>query len=274
MFGGSRRTAVVLASVLLASPALAEPKGASEKDKQLASELVKKAIARSQAGDHSAAIDIYLQAYTIVPNSILLSNIGAEYQQSGKQQEALRYFCMYLDKDPTGTNAPYATLQAKALQRLLGKHVDDDDVCAGVKPRPIRRPDPPPPPPPPPKDPPIDEPHGDTTLKYVGVASVIAGIGAFGFSAYAGLKGKSISDEINSHPKDQPWPDNIKALQKSGESYNTQAIASVIVGGLLVATGAILFVVSRPSASSEPSHDKSIIGVTPTTTGLAVFGTF
>jgi hypothetical protein len=46
------------------------------------------------------------------------------------------------------------------------------------------------------------------------------------------------------------------------------------VGGVLVATGAILFVVSRPSASSEPSHDKAIIGVTPTTNGLAVFGTF
>jgi tetratricopeptide (TPR) repeat protein len=138
MLGGSRFTATLVASWLIASPALADPrdaKGASDKDKQVASELVKKAIARSQAGDHSAAIDIYLQAYTIVPNSLLLSNIGSEYQQSGKQKEALRYFCMYLEKEPNGTNAVYATTQARSLQALLGnKHVEDDDVCAPAKP--------------------------------------------------------------------------------------------------------------------------------------------
>jgi tetratricopeptide (TPR) repeat protein len=256
---------VVLASILLAGPARAEPKGPSENDKQLAGELVKKAIARSQAGDHSAAIDIYLQAYTIVPNSILLSNIGAEFQQSGKPQEALRYFCMYLKKAPNGSNAPYATLQAKALQIRLGHpDVDDEDVCVPVKSSK------PPPPPPPPE---TDEPHGDSTVKYVGIVSAVAGVAALGISAYAGLKGKAISDQINTHPIGQPWPDNIKALEKSGENYNTLAITTVIGGGVLVATGAILFVVGRPSAS-EPSHDKATVRVTPTTNGFAVFGTF
>jgi hypothetical protein len=178
---------------------------------------------------------------------------------------------LYLDKDPTGTNAVYATSQAKALQILLGnKHVDDDDVCAPPKHTP-------PPPPPPPPEPPIEEPHGDTTLKYTGVAVGVAGIIAFGISGYAGYEGKTISDKINSQPKGQPWPDNIRQLQKSGENYNTLAITTVIGGGVLVATGAILFVVSRPSASTEPSRDKadkSIVRVTPTLNGLAVFGTF
>jgi tetratricopeptide (TPR) repeat protein len=279
MIGGSRRTAVVLASVLLASPALAEPKAPSEKDKQIAGELVKKAIARSQAGDHSAAIDIYLQAYTIVPNVILLSNIAAQFQQSGKLPEALHYFCLYLEKDPTGTNAVYATSQAKALQILLGnKHVDDDDVCAPAKPEPRqpRQPRPRPPPPPPPETP-IEEPHGDTTLKYTGLAVGVTGLVALGISAYAGYEGKVISDKINSQPKGQPWPDNIRQLQKSGENYNTLAVATVIGGGVLVATGAILLVVSRSSASSEPSRDKadkSIVHVTPTPNGFAVFGVF
>src|SRR5689334_18696804 len=128
MIGASRATAVLLVCGAMAGPALAEP---TEKDKQVAGDLVKKAIARSQAGDHAAAIDLYLKAYTIVPNSILLSNIGTEFQASGKPSQALRYFCMYLDKDPGGTNAPYATLQAKALQGELGNaDVDDRDVCA------------------------------------------------------------------------------------------------------------------------------------------------
>ena len=182
---------------------------------------------------------------------------------------------MYLEKDPTGTTAVYATSQAKSLQKLLGnKHVDDDDVCAPAKPEP--RPGPRPPPPPPP-EPPTGEPHGDTTLKYTGVGVGITGLVALGISAYAGYQGKVISDKINSQPKGQPWPDNIRQLQKSGENYNTLAVATVIGGGVLVATGAILLVVSRPGASSEPSHDKadkSIVHVTPTPNGFAVFGTF
>src|SRR5581483_4578905 len=134
MSGGSRIVAALVASCLIASPALAEP-GQSAKDKQVANELVKKAIARSQAGDHSAAIDIYLQAYTIVPNSLLLANSGSEFEKSGKPEEALHYFCLYLENDPNGTNAVYATSHAKLLQGMLGnKHVTDENMCDPPKP--------------------------------------------------------------------------------------------------------------------------------------------
>src|SRR5262245_38166086 len=139
MSRGSRLTGALLA-FCLAGPAHAEPKPATDKDRQIANELVKRAIAKSQAGEHAAAIDIYLQAYTIVPSSILLSNIGTEYQHSGKFAEALRYFCMYLEKDPSGTNATYATAQAKKMQIELGNtRVDDRDVCAPPRTQPRRK---------------------------------------------------------------------------------------------------------------------------------------
>ena len=134
MTGGTRCIAVALASALLAGPALADPKAPSDKDRQVASDLVKKAIARSQAGDHAGAIKLYNLAYALVPNSLLLSNIGAEYQQDGMYKDALDYFCKYLQEDPAGTNAPYARSQAKILGRQLGKKKPADrDVCAAVK---------------------------------------------------------------------------------------------------------------------------------------------
>ncbi|HEY6177221.1 MAG TPA: hypothetical protein VIX73_22345, partial [Kofleriaceae bacterium] len=131
MTGALRPAAVVVAAMLAtAAPAFAQSKQPSQKDLQTASDLVKKAIARSQAGDHAAAIKIYNQAYTLVPNSLLLSNIGAEFQQDGMYKEALDYFCKYLEQDPAGTNAPYARSQAKILQRQLGrKRIDERDVC-------------------------------------------------------------------------------------------------------------------------------------------------
>src|SRR5262245_52492348 len=95
------RAFTVLAVVCAAGHASAEPASASAQ--QQASDLVKKAIAKSQAGDHEGAIKLYLDAYTLVPNPILLSNIGSEYQQVKKAVEALKYFCKYLEKDPTGS---------------------------------------------------------------------------------------------------------------------------------------------------------------------------
>jgi len=285
MASGSRRATALLASFLVASPAFAEPKGPSEKDKQFAGELVKKAIARSQAGDHAAAIEIYLQAYTIVPNPLLLPNIGAEFQQSGKPQEALHYFCLYLEKDPDGTNATFATSKAKALQIQLGnKNVDDDDVCAPPKPvkKPVKEPT---------KEPvkevikepaprqPLDEDTassggGSSKLKYVGLVVGIAGLGAVGIGTYDGLQAKTISDQLTNHPQNTPWPDNIKDLQRRGQAYENLQIGFLAGGVALVTTGAILFFVGRSDESSRRSRDKAMVNVTPTTNGFAVFGTF
>src|SRR5580704_1959596 len=83
-----------------------------------------------QAGDLELAIELYKQAYDVVPTPILLSNIGSEYEQAKKPVLALKYFCKYLDADPTGSNASYATAKAKALQIDLGTPVTDDaSVC-------------------------------------------------------------------------------------------------------------------------------------------------
>ena len=321
MMRGSRIALVVAALAAAASPTLADSKPPSERDRQIASDLVKKAIARSQAGDHAAAIKIYLQAYTLVPNSLLLSNIGAEFQQDGLYKEALDYFCKYLEQDPAGTNAPYARSQAKILQRQLGrKRSDGGDVCA------VARTDEPA------SDPPVrqaaadrseradrpdrDDGHADRTepddkrparrdkparertaqrgrgddaagnelsdtpqvrssgsptLMWGGVAAGVVGVGAGIYGIWAGVKGKQISDQISSHDPTQPWPANIRELQKSGEDYNRNQVIGLIAGGALVTTGVVLFVLSR---SDAPDHTDKVVRVVPTTNGFTVFGRF
>jgi tetratricopeptide (TPR) repeat protein len=293
MTARSRTAAALLASVALASPAAipawADPSPPPEKDKQLASDLTKKAIVKSQAGDHNSAIDLYLKAYTIVPNSILLSNIGAEYQQSDRPEQALRYFCMYLDKDPSGTNAPYAAAQARSLQIELGnKDVDDRDVCA--KPRPRARPRPEPKDPPPEPEPgvgpggrPVREPEpvarddraskGDT-LKYVGIGAGIGGAVAVGVGIYAGIRASAISDEISTHDRTMKWPNDIQDLQRRGQSYENVQIGALVAGGVAVTAGVILYVLSRSDSPSERPGDKAALTVSPTTNGFVVLGRF
>ncbi len=276
MIGGSRTTAAVLAALLIASPAIADPKPPTDKEKQAAGELVRKAIARSQAGDHAGAIDLYQQAYAIVPSSVLLSNIGSELQQSGKLQDALHYFCMYLESDPGGTNAPYATSQAKALQIQLGqKPVDDRSVCAAT-PEVV----PVPPPAPNPYDAklaaaPVDHDAAahHTTLQYAGAGIAVAGLAALGFGIYAGVHAKTLSDEVSGHNNALPWPANIRSIEHSGQRYEDLQIGFLISGGALTATGAILFVVGRPDRA-ESASDRTALRITPTRNGVAVAGRF
>jgi hypothetical protein len=280
---GRRILAALLASSLIGGPAVAEPKGPSERDKQLASELVKKAIAKSTAGDHGAAIEIYRQAYKIVPNSILLSNIASEFEKSNKLVEALRYFCLYLDEDPRGTMAPYATSRARVLQLKLGNDsIDDTDVCAVALERkePGRR-EPVDPEPPedrgprdvaPPKDPEPPAPTATDSLKYGALVSAIAGVGALGVGVYAGVRARSISDEISAHDRDDPWPGDIRAVERRGETFENIQIAGLIAGGVLATTATVLYVVRR-SRSNEKSSD-SAITLAPTTNGVVVLGRF
>src|SRR5450432_3063531 len=80
---GSLR-ATALALVVSTTIAQAQPKQPTQTQMQQAGELVKKAIARSQSGDHALAIELYQQAYNVAPNAVLLSNIGSEYEQAQK----------------------------------------------------------------------------------------------------------------------------------------------------------------------------------------------
>ena len=78
MMGRPRALAACLASLLVASPVMAQPKSPpSRPPQELANDLVKQAITKSQAKDHLGAIDLYLQAYSLIPQHTLLSTSAA-----------------------------------------------------------------------------------------------------------------------------------------------------------------------------------------------------
>lgn len=290
----SHTFAAIVGAALAAGPAAADPAPPpppSAQDKALANELIKKAIARSRAGDHEAAIEIYFQANTLAPNPLLLSNVASEYQQNNMPDEALKYFCLYLEKDPSGSNAPYATSQVKLLKRQQGVKFDASDVCATPpddRPHKPKRHDPPDDKPStdPPRDrpremPPRDTPRLDTTvqrdsgnptLMYTGLAAGIAGIAATGAGIYYGLQAKSISDDLSAQDQTHMWPDGVRDMQHRGQHDEDLQISFLVAGGVLVTAGVVLYVVSRPDGTEHA--DKAMVRVAPTTNGFAVFGRF
>jgi len=276
---------------LLALPSLAHAQPTASQLQQ-ASDLVKKAIAKSQAGDHALAIDLYKQAYQIIPTPILLSNIGSEYDQTGRSVEALKYFCKYLDADPTGSNASYATAKAKALQIDLGNPVSDDaSVC---------KPPPPPPPPPakvaatpvaPPPEPGeapsggadahegADD-HPGRTLELTGAA--IAAVGAAGVvvGVIYGLKAKSLNDQIDHHAIHDPWPASIDGVpiadwSSQGAAWNRDTYIFAIGGGVALAAGVALLVYGHGQSSPAPADRVSLVPtLSPAGGGVVAVGRF
>jgi hypothetical protein len=281
--GFVRRHASTYAVVVaLGASAYAQP---ASQVKARAQQLAKDAAAKSQAGNHDDAIDLYNQAYMLVPVPLLLSNIGAEYQLEGKRNDAVRYFCRYLKDDPTGAAASYATTQVKELQGQLGNAIDDHDPCT-VKPKPVAVAPVAPPTPPPETTPPAPtvqhvelksagllEPDaaGSTlattttsepsdgpnhTLEYAGIG--VAGVGAVatGIGVFYMVKGKELSDAISGHPQGTAWPATINGVAISdwgsaGHQDNLNAEAFSIAGGVALVGGVVLFIVGRPGPNDK-----------------------
>ena len=279
--GRLRACACVVA--LAPAMALAQPKG----DVQKAGELVKQAIAKSQAGDHEGAIALYQKAYAVVPQPMLLSNIGSEYQHANKPDDAVKFFCRYLAADPTGVNSQYATSQVKTLQIQLGHQVDDKDVCKVIPPRTATRPPPPPELTPPTSPEPTPELTGtadhptetptDTggsnkkTLEYAGFGIAGAGAVLFAIGTYYGVEAKRISDSITNHSKTAPWDPNIRATEAEGQSDENKQIGFMIAGGVVMVGGAVVALIGHNRAAE---HVAIAPAATPSSVGLVVSGGF
>jgi serine/threonine-protein kinase len=272
-----------MASLVLAARALAQP---TTQPKQQAGDLTKRAIAKSQAGDHQAAIELYLQAYDIVPLAMLLSNVGAEYQKLKKPADALKYFCMYLEKDPKGGTASFATTQAKLLRHDLGDDdVTDADVCQ-PRAKPVEPPKLPPPmttpqpPPSPPATPPATPPAAPTptvvdrggTLRVTGLGLGVVGLIGLGVGGYFGWKAKDLADQITNHPIGDPWPSDIKQIEADGEAAERKQVIFLAAGGALAVTGTVLYFMGRSRRSERTVAVQPT--ATPDTLGLAISGGF
>lgn len=304
-------TAVALASLMLASPALAQ-KAPSAKDQQLASDLLQRAFAKLDASDYGAAIELFNKAYELVPDPLLLSNIGAAYEKDGNPRAALVNFCKYLSMAPTGTGAAFAAAQVRSLHVELGNDAaTEQEACAAIKkgkrrgePKPARseqvrvEPDPVEEAEPEPSTKPAkpartaSKPPGETEIilgtgeqterdrggrptEGAGISTLsYVGIatGALGLGSL-GLGGYYTYRAIDLTEKTDAEDDPTKkaALRRQGESAEKRQIIALATGGALVTAGIIMYVLGR---TSDSNADKRTVQVTPTSNGFVVFGAF
>lgn len=274
---------LVLVSALLAAPVSAEIDAAS---RAKARELTERAIEKTKAGEHEAAIELYLRAYEMSSEAILLSNIGSAYQTLGRRERALRYFCRYLEADPTGKLSGFAREQASQLATDLGNRgpacekprdanpaeapSSDDELAttpegandrttggpsikasAEVGPR--------------------REPGAALPLRISGLVIAGGGVVGLGLGGYYGYVGKHASDVISGNQ--DGWTSDELAQQKIGERANRNMKIALIGGGAAVVAGAALYFWGR-SMRVEEQRLAVVPQLSPESSGLVLSGVF
>jgi hypothetical protein len=220
-------TFIVVAMCLFASAAFAAPS------------LADQAAARSKAGNHAAAIELYRQAYELESNPVLLVRMAHEHRLAGDARQALAYFCSYIYVDAAGELADEASTHARALAAKLGNPTQSDHDACATKPGKAR-----------PVAPTsvemlsetvIQKPPRITKREIVGLSLMGGSLVSLGLVVLETRKVGDLVDEIEAN---QPGAD-LDALESRKASAELRQKVYLVVGGATLFTGGILYVLGR-----------------------------
>ncbi len=293
---------LALVSALCASPFVGSAAAQSDAaSRAKARDLTERAIEKVRAGDHEAAIELYLRAYELSSEAILLSNIGSAYQSLGRRERALRYFCRYLESEPNGKVAGFAREKAEQLAGELGNRTTAcERPSAAGKPATGDKPSAP-------AasaaggDGPSDgdgdedrderrqltdalkvndrvetsdgsqEPAYAGPMRIGGLVVTGGGVVALGIGGYYGYVGKQASDRITNNQ--DGWTSDVLAEQERGKLANRNMKIYLVSGGIAVTAGVTLYLIGR-SLRTEENRVSIAPQVSPEGSGVAVFGSF
>jgi len=227
-------------------------------------------------GKYQEAIDEYQKAYEIGGDPPMLYNIAQAYRLNDQPVEAIRFYRRYLQRQPNARNREDVERKISDLEKTV------EERRKAAVPPPPPPPTPPPvvvapvvtPPPPPPVVEPVPEPSPVTpppaepavshkALKIVGWSFVGVAAIAGGAAGYFAQVAKDKADKISSlSTMGLTFEPGVAAVERNGKNANLAAIILAGTSGALLATGAILLIVSRspsaPDGAAPPSAQASI----------------
>ncbi|HTL34018.1 MAG TPA: tetratricopeptide repeat protein [Kofleriaceae bacterium] len=204
-------------------------------------DLLAQAAAKSHAGDHMAAIELYERVYRQESSMDLLVTIGNEYRKAGKADEALQNYCAYLAIEPNGDEAVFAAGEVASLEIALGRAGGGVCVPGSVPTVPAEPMLPPIMPPAVRQGPPTTN-SSLSQRELAGIVTGAAGLVGLATGIYYGAQSKDISDQISNHSPATPWPSNIKDLERDGQHYETMQNIFLVGGAIATGVGVYLTV--------------------------------
>jgi len=171
-------------------------------------------------GYYAKAAEEYKTAYELDRRPEMLFNIAQAYRLADDKQQALDYYQQYLAAQPEGLGAAESRQHVEELQRQI-------EAARAA----------PPPPPPPPA---ATELRSSPALRIAGLATAGGGAIALGIGIKFGIDARAAGDDISKHTGD--WTLADQAHYEAGQRAQTIMVIAYVTGGVLVATGGVLYV--------------------------------
>jgi tetratricopeptide (TPR) repeat protein len=220
----------------------------SDADKTRAAALFNKSVDAYRQGDFKRAIELLDQAYVLDPQPVLVYNRARAAEGLGNIDTAISGYEKFLSEEPKAPDRGAIEQRVATLKRQR------DERAALEHERDARREQPPPlttttpaqpsPAPPPPPAESAEQRPSRSPLPYV-----VAGVGAAGLvtGALFGILALSKKDDAVAEPVQRESID----LKGTADGLATVSTASFIVGGVLVAAGAVWWLVDRRAFKND-----------------------
>jgi tetratricopeptide (TPR) repeat protein len=291
---GRRAVGALAVAVAMAVAPGARAQPSAEVQKQ-ATDLVNDGIKLQSKRDYDGAVGKYKAAYCLIPEPALVYNIGTAYQEASRGAEAASYFRLYLKIAPSGDLASDAKAAVKELKDKTGSV--GQIVCEAPKPpEPTCGPD---------EDlvdgackarPPTCVPpqelvagrcmavlsagsegggggHRNNKLFYGGLGAAGAGAVALTVGIVYGIKAKNASDALSNHTSG-PWTQELLDKEKAGKDAERNQIIFTVVGGALVAGGAVMVVLGLRHHGGDETATSVVPWLDADGAGVALTGSY
>ncbi len=239
------------------------------------------------------AIVKFKEAYRLQPEARSLFNIAQSYRLKGDCVEALGFYKTFKRNYPTEQTdkVDKFIIEMDACAKAVRPADPIKPVVTpdAVKPDPVKpadtvKPDPIPPVVTPKPDPikpelvsvspppaagPLDgrpptRPAARSWMKWTGIATMGVGVIAMGLGAKFALDGRKLGDDLREACAISCTSAQALAIEDNGQAANSRAVIGVAVGGVAIAGGIVLFVLSRSAGETPPS-----VSITPTRGGAS-----
>ena len=212
-----------------------------------------------QLAEYDAAIKDFKEAFRISDSPGYLYNIAQAYRLKGDCREAATFYKNYLRRVPDAPN------NSKVRDRV--KEMED---CAAKQPAPppttttttttTTQPDQPPPQPEQPENP-------NAWMRYAGYGALAVGAIGLGLGIKFMLDGQAANDKLADTCMSSCTSEEALQIQNDGQAANRNAAIFSVAGGVFVAGGVVLVLLSMRSAASSETADEPAASVSFTQGG-------
>ncbi len=260
------RLFAILVLVLATTPAFAQ--------KPDVAALEASAKKHYELAEYDAAIADFKEAFRISDAPGYLFNIAQAYRLEGNCREALTFYKTFLRRVPDSPQA------AKVRE-----HVSEMETCAAKQPEPepptTLAPTPPPtttppPAPPPPTAAPAAHPDSEEEeperpsprsdrrwMQWAGIGAIGAGAIGLGLGVKFALDGRASNNDLKTTCAMSCTSAQALAIVHDGDAANRNAVIASVAGGVMLAGGVVLVVLSRMG------HETPSVAIVPTPGGAA-----